>query len=164
MHQVKGEKMKNSLIILVLITSLLPSLTLAKAHKTTHHVVVKKDVPKHVKKESVKHSKVKMVVKHPTKKSTKNIGLASYYGRKFHGKPTASGEIFNQNALTAAHRSIPLQSKVKVTNLKNNKSVVVKINDRGPWVKNRIMDLSKGAAKEIGIDGVQRVSLEVVGK
>ena len=156
--------MKNSLIILVLITSLLPSLTLAKEHKSTHHTVVKKPIKnhatKHVKKESVKHSKVK---KPKVVKITNMVGIASFYGSQFHGHKTASGEIFNQNAFTAAHRTIPLQSKVKVTNLKNNKTVVVRITDRGPWVKNRIMDLSKGAAKSIGINGIQRVSLDVVG-
>ena len=69
-------------------------------------------------------------------------GIASWYGPKFHGKLTANGEIYNQNALTAAHKTLPLPSSVKVTNLKNNKSLILRINDRGPFVNNRIIDLS----------------------
>ena len=73
-------------------------------------------------------------------------GIASWYGPKFHGKLTANGEIYNQYALTAAHKTLPLPSAVKVTNLKNNKSVVLRINDRGPFVNDRIIDLSSKAA------------------
>ena len=73
-------------------------------------------------------------------------GIASWYGPKFHGKLTANGEIYNQNALTAAHKTLPLPSSVKVTNLKNNKSLILRINDRGPFVNNRIIDLSSKAA------------------
>lgn len=78
-------------------------------------------------------------------------GKASYYGGKFHGRTTASGEQFNQNAMTAAHRTLPFGTKVTVTNLNNGKKVVVKINDRGPSSKSRTIDLSKGAAKKIGM-------------
>ena len=73
-------------------------------------------------------------------------GIASWYGPKFHGKLTANGEIYNQNALTAAHKTLPLPSSVKVTNLKNNKSLILRINDRGPFVNDRIIDLSSKAA------------------
>jgi rare lipoprotein A len=73
-------------------------------------------------------------------------GIASWYGPKFHGKLTANGEIYDQNAFTAAHKTLPLPSAVKVTNLKNNKSVVLRINDRGPFVNDRIIDLSSKAA------------------
>ncbi len=73
-------------------------------------------------------------------------GIASWYGPKFHGKLTANGEIYNQFALTAAHKTLPLPSAVKVTNLKNNKSIVLRINDRGPFVNDRIIDLSSKAA------------------
>ena len=73
-------------------------------------------------------------------------GIASWYGPKFHGKLTANGEIYNQYALTAAHKTLPLPSAVKVTNLKNNKSIVLRINDRGPFVNDRIIDLSSKAA------------------
>ena len=73
-------------------------------------------------------------------------GIASWYGPKFHGKLTANGEIYNQYALTAAHKTLPLPSAVKVTNLKNNKSILLRINDRGPFVNDRIIDLSSKAA------------------
>ena len=90
------------------------------------------------------------------------IGIASYYGGNFHGKRTASGEMFNKNAMTAAHRSLKFGTKVKVTNLRNGKTVLVKVNDRGPHVQGRIIDLSQAAAKKIGLKGVARVKLEVV--
>lgn len=94
----------------------------------------------------------------------KQTGLASWYGRKFHGRKTASGETFDMNGLTAAHRSLPLNCYVKVTNKTNGKSVVVKVNDRGPFHGNRLMDLSYGAAKQLGITskGVGNVSIERV--
>ena len=78
--------------------------------------------------------------------SYNKTGIASWYGPKFHGKLTANGEIYNQYALTAAHKTLPLPSAVKVTNLKNNKSIVLRINDRGPFVNDRIIDLSSKAA------------------
>ncbi|AKX47888.1 hypothetical protein AKN94_05460 [Thiopseudomonas alkaliphila] len=91
-------------------------------------------------------------------------GTASWYGDRFHGNPTASGERFNQNALTAAHPSLPFGTKVKVTNLRTKKSVVVRINDRGPYAKGRIIDVSKQAAKEIGLHsaGLAPVQVQVV--
>lgn len=91
-------------------------------------------------------------------------GMASWYGRQFNGRKTASGDTFNQNALTAAHRSLPLNCYVRVTNKSNGKSVVVKVNDRGPFHANRVMDLSYGAAKRIGITntGTGNVSIERV--
>ena len=73
-------------------------------------------------------------------------GIASWYGPKFHGKLTANGEIYNQNELTAAHKTLPLPSAVRVTNLENNKSLNLRINDRGPFVNDRIIDLSSKAA------------------
>ncbi len=76
-------------------------------------------------------------------------GIASWYGPKFHGKLTANGEIFNQYKLTAAHKTLPIPSAVKVTNLKNNKSLIVRINDRGPFVNDRIIDLSYQSAKKL---------------
>ncbi len=91
-------------------------------------------------------------------------GLASWYGGKFHGQRTSSGEVFDTNLLTAAHRTFPFGTLVKVTNLLNEKSVIVRINDRGPFVPDRIIDLSKAAADAIGLTpmGVARVRLEVV--
>ncbi len=92
------------------------------------------------------------------------IGVASYYGAEFHGRPTSSGEIYDMNALTAAHPSLPLGTLVKVTNLANNKSVIVRINDRGPFKKNRIIDVSYEAAKQLGFlnDGTALVKIEVI--
>ena len=89
-------------------------------------------------------------------------GKASYYGSKHHGKRTASGERFDQNAMTAAHRSLPFDTRVRVTNTRNGKSVVVRINDRGPYVRNRIIDLSKAAFRSIAnpLSGVIPVRLE----
>jgi rare lipoprotein A len=91
-------------------------------------------------------------------------GTASYYGGRFHGRKTASGERFNQNAMTAAHKTLPLGTKVRVTNLRNGETVDVKINDRGPYIKGRIIDLSKGAARRLGMirSGIAKVRLEVV--
>lgn len=91
-------------------------------------------------------------------------GNASYYASNFHGKKTASGEKYDMNMLTAAHNSLPFNTYVKVTNLSNNKCVVVKINDRGPHSKNRIIDLSSAAAKKINLiqSGVARVKIEVL--
>ncbi len=90
-------------------------------------------------------------------------GQASFYGKKFHGRQTANGEIYNMNRLTAAHKELPFNTTVRVTNLSNNKSVTVRINDRGPFVGNRIIDLSVGAAKKIDMvdDGVVTVKLEI---
>lgn len=89
-------------------------------------------------------------------------GLASWYGPGFHGKLTASGDVFNQERLTAAHRTLPWGSRVKVTNLANGKSVVVEINDRGPAVKGRIIDVSRAAARALNMveSGITRVRLE----
>lgn len=94
----------------------------------------------------------------------KQTGLASWYGRQFHGKKTASGEKFDMNALTAAHRSLPMNCYIKVTNKSNGKSVVVRVNDRGPFHGNRVLDLSYGAAKAIGItqSGTGNVTIERV--
>jgi rare lipoprotein A len=91
---------------------------------------------------------------------------ASWYGPEFHGRPTASGEIFDMYAMTAAHRELPFGTRLRITNPENNRSVVVTVNDRGPFVRGRDIDLSYGAAKEIGIinKGVTRVLMEYVGR
>ena len=86
-------------------------------------------------------------------------GGASWYGPGFHGRRTASGERFNSRALTAAHRSLPFGSRVRVTNERTGRSVVVRINDRGPFVGGRVIDLSKAAAQAVGISGVGKVKL-----
>ena len=91
-------------------------------------------------------------------------GMASWYGNDFHGRTTASKEIYDMYDLTAAHRSLPFGTKVMVTNLKNGKSVEVRINDRGPFIRGRIIDLSYAAAKAIDMvkDGVVPVRIEIV--
>jgi len=95
----------------------------------------------------------------------KQRGIASWYGSDFHGWLTANGEIYNMRAMTGAHRTLPLGTVVRVTNVKNGKQVRVRINDRGPYVNGRIIDLSYAAAQKLGMmeDGVAAISLEVVG-
>ena len=92
------------------------------------------------------------------------IGVASWYGARYHGRSTASGERFDMNALTAAHRTLPFGTRVRVTNLGNGRSVVVRINDRGPFVTGRIIDVSRSAAERLGFtrQGVARVEVRVV--
>jgi rare lipoprotein A len=86
-------------------------------------------------------------------------GQASWYGPGLHGRRTASGEVFDTNALTAAHRSLPFGTRVKVTNHRTGRSTVVRINDRGPYARGRIIDLSRASAEAIGLSGVGAVSL-----
>jgi rare lipoprotein A len=92
------------------------------------------------------------------------VGNASWYGGKFHGRTTANGERFNKDGLTAAHRSLPFGSRVRVTNPATEASVVVRINDRGPYAGNRVIDLSRAAAKAVNLigPGVAPVELEVL--
>ena len=91
-------------------------------------------------------------------------GMASYYANKFQGRPTASGVLYDKDSLTAAHKSLPFGTKVKVTMLSTHKSVIIRINDRGPFSKKRVVDLSYRAAKELGLlqAGVAKVKLEVL--
>ena len=98
----------------------------------------------------------------PHSEGFRQRGRASWYGRDFHGKKTSNGEIYNMYAMTAAHKTLPLGTYVKVYNLENNRSVVVRINDRGPFVRGRIIDLSYTAAKDIGIVGPGTARVEVV--
>lgn len=122
-------------------------------------VAAKVDVPE----EPSIIEKLNAVASNTVKKFTQS-GVASWYGRQFHGRKTASGERFDMNALTAAHRTLPLNCYIRVTNKSNGKSVVVKVNDRGPFHGNRVLDLSYGAAKALGITnaGVGKVSIERV--
>ena len=94
-----------------------------------------------------------------------SAGAASWYGPGFHGRTTANGETFNQNALTAAHKTLPFGTQVRVTYPATGESVVVRINDRGPYAHGRVIDLSREAAEEIGLlgAGVGEVRLEVMG-
>lgn len=111
------------------------------------------------------HSKKKIIAS-PGKHAGEHAlrGVASYYGTGFHGKKTASGERFNMHDLTAAHKTLPFNTRVKVINLANRKSVIVRINDRGPYKKGRIIDLSKAAAQKIGMmkNGTVKVRLIIL--
>ncbi len=93
------------------------------------------------------------------------VGLASYYARGHHGRRTASGEVFDMGAMTAAHRSLPFGTRVRVTNLANGRQAVVRINDRGPFKGGRVIDVSQAAARELGMvgRGVVRVRLAIIG-
>lgn len=96
---------------------------------------------------------------------TTQTGIASYYHNRFHGRRTASGEVYRKHELTAAHRRLPLGSRVRVTNLDNSRSVEVRINDRGPYAsRKRIIDLSRQAASELGFikEGLTQVKIEVL--
>jgi len=92
------------------------------------------------------------------------VGVASWYGKEFQGRPTASGERYDLHALTAAHRTLPFGTRVKVTNLENGRSVIVRINDRGPNQPGRLIDLSYAAARQIGLvaNGTAKVRIEIL--
>ncbi len=122
---------------------------------------------------TIKQKNVKKIVaaKSPAHKigdkltaNQKAQGLASWYGNYFHGKKTATGELFDMNAMTAAHNSLPLDSYAEITNVENNRSVIVRINDRGPFSENRILDLSYSAAKQLGMDenGTSAVAIKAI--
>jgi rare lipoprotein A len=99
-----------------------------------------------------------------TEEPQPEFGVASYYGHQHHGHRTASGERFDMHEMTAAHRTLPFGTRVRVTNLENGRSVVVRINDRGPWKKGRVVDVSYDAARELHMVGVgtARVRLDVL--
>ncbi len=128
-------------------------------------------VPNH-QQPQVKNSAIPMApssAQNQTHKSSKaeqkpyQVGTASWYGKQFHGKTTASGEDFDMFEFTAAHRKLPLGTFVKVTNLKNGKWIIVRVNDRGPYVGNRIMDLSYSAARMLNFrDGVERIRIDLI--
>tara|TARA_B100000700_G_C14936456_1_gene804576 strand:+ start:77 stop:508 length:432 start_codon:yes stop_codon:yes gene_type:complete len=109
-----------------------------------------------------KNFKAKKVEYNRSKKVLK--GVSSYYGPKFHGKLTANGEVFDMYGLTAAHKSLPLNTIVRVTNLENEKNLILRINDRGPYVGDRILDCSYGAAKKLDFvnNGTTEVMIEVI--
>jgi len=99
-----------------------------------------------------------------TRHKHREVGIASFYGREWNGHRTASGERFNPDALTAAHRTLPFGTRVRVTNLENGRHVVVRINDRGPFVRGRVLDVSRAAANKLGFvgTGTATVRLEVL--
>ncbi len=102
----------------------------------------------------------------PSSQGFEEIGYASWYGPNFHGRKTASGETYNMYSLTAAHKILPMNTYVRVQNLDNNRSIVVRINDRGPFVRNRVIDLSYMAAKRLGIigPGTAKVKITALGE
>ena len=104
-----------------------------------------------------------MVAPRPTDAITQ-IGVASWYGEAFDGNPTASGETYDMNGLTAASRTLPMGTKLKVTNLRNHRSLVLKVNDRGPYIPGRFLDVSKAAAEQLGFKraGLALVEVKVV--
>lgn len=101
----------------------------------------------------------------PSAKGFVEEGTASWYGKKFHGRKTSNGEIYDMYAMTAAHKTLPMNVHLKVTSLVNGRSTVVRVNDRGPFVKNRIIDLSYSAAEELGVvgPGTAPVRIEALG-
>lgn len=101
-----------------------------------------------------------------TYESYQETGKASWYGNEFNGRRTANGELYNVNSLTAAHRTLPLPSWVKITNLRNNKSVIARVNDRGPFAKSRIIDVSQKVAEKLGFknQGTTEVRVELLSK
>lgn len=122
----------------------------------TERVLFDEFVPVTVKENTVNTSFVKFI--------DRGMMKASWYGPRFHGKLTANGEIYDQMALTAAHKSLRFGTLLKITNMRNGKSVVVRINDRGPYIAGRQLDLSKGAAIELGLleKGVAKVKVEEI--
>lgn len=100
---------------------------------------------------------------YPSEKPRATIGLASWYGEAFHGRRTANGEIYDCDAITAAHPTMPLPSYARVTNLDNKNSLIVRVNDRGPFHPNRILDVSRKTAEILAIDGTARVKVEYIG-
>lgn len=124
----------------------------AATHKTAHHSKHHSKHTHHI----VAHSH--RIHDYPSY-SGSHSGEASLYSTRFQGKPTASGEPYDMFELTAAHRTLPLGSYVEVANLENNRTVVVRINDRGPFHGNRVLDLSTAAAEELGIGGTGRVQI-----
>lgn len=127
-----------------------------KKNVENERILIEEFVPVTVKENTVNTSAVRLIDRGTLK--------ASWYGPKFHGKYTANGEVYDQMALTAAHKSLSFGTLIKVTNPKNGKSVIVRINDRGPYIEGRELDLSKGAAIELGIleRGVARVKVQEV--
>lgn len=132
--------------------------TVLKGEKNVENerILIEEFVPVTVKENTVNTSAVKFIDRGTLK--------ASWYGPKFHGKFTANGEVYNQMALTAAHKNLSFGTLLKITNPKNGKSVIVRINDRGPYIEGRELDLSRGAAIELGIlaKGVARVKVQEV--
>lgn len=126
----------------------------------TGEIVLKKE-------HTIRKRTMKTTREHSVQNATYSaVGVASWYGEDFHGRRTANGETFDMNSFSAAHPSLPLPSNVRVTNLGNHRSVVVRVNDRGPFVGGRVIDVSAKTAKELGFydDGLSKVKVEYVGR
>ncbi|QLB20803.1 hypothetical protein A6B43_04330 [Vespertiliibacter pulmonis] len=178
-HNNKERKKTNVKKITNKVPSLQKTKTTAKKNTTRHNINIIHNTKKQYGVNGAKLTHVKVINKtyryreknktHTSIDKEKSrlfsqTGIASYYGGMFHGRKTASGEIFNKNAYTAAHKTLALGSYVLVTNLRNGRKVIVRINDRGPFSHNRIIDLSVQAAKEIGMHhtGIAKVKIEAM--
>jgi len=145
-------------VFLTLVVGVLVGFTVLKSdnNEQIERILIDEFVPATVKENTVNTSAVELIDRGTMK--------ASWYGPKFHGKMTANGEVYDQMALTAAHKSLSFGTLLKITNPKNGRSVIVRINDRGPYIEGRDLDLSKGAAIELGIlrRGVARLKIQEV--
>ena len=145
-------------MFLTLVVGVLVGFTVLKSdnNEQIERILIDEFVPATVKENTVNTSAVELIDRGTMK--------ASWYGPKFHGKMTANGEVYDQMALTAAHKSLSFGTLLKITNPKNGRSVIVRINDRGPYIEGRDLDLSKGAAIELGIlrRGVARLKIQEV--
>jgi len=142
------------------------SLFLLIACAPKHRIIIEREKPPPEKKEEIKEEKPAPPEKIEKRESRGvQYGVASWYGSDFHGRPTSSGEIYDMYQLTCAHNNLPLGSTVMVTNLENGRSLELKVNDRGPFVKERIIDLSYAAAQILGMweKGTAFVKVEVIG-
>lgn len=151
--------MKSLIIVfLTLVVGVLVGFTILKSdnNEQIERILIDEFVPATVKENTINTSAVELIDRGTMK--------VSWYGPKFHGKMTANGEIYDQMALTAAHKSLSFGTLLKITNPKNGRSVIVRINDRGPYIEGRDLDLSKGAAIELGIlrRGVARLKIQEV--
>ena len=156
--------MKRILIILFLGVSFLSLLSMNTLDSDNHQQTLKNEILNHNAPAAVSDSLVADSVNIVDDEAFDDKGAASWYGKEWNGRTTASGEKFDTNALTAAHKSLPFGTKVKLRNPQNGKEVVVTITDRGPFVKSRIFDLSQAAFKELGdLDtGVLRLEYKVL--
>lgn len=127
-----------------------------KANKSSKTKITKPKIAYNYKVKGKKYSALS------NSKGFTQVGTASWYGGSFHGRKTANGEIYNMNAMTGAHKTLPLVTYAKVINLSNKKTAVIKINDRGPFVGNRILDLSKAAAKKLGLLEKGTAKVEII--
>lgn len=157
--------------IIVLLLGLSLSTSLITTAKETGTIFIKEEMIKNnvdndldVNVSEQSNKKITIPEKDLDKFTHYQSGMASYYNSNLQGSATASGERFNNNALTAAHRKLPFGTKIRVTNVNNGKSVIVRVNDRGPYTKGRVIDLSKAAFSKIASisSGVTRVKLEVM--